>query len=194
MARETKDAVKAHIGELSELAESSPFTVFLCGPTLDPKTPKSSARLRKKLINELLEDGFDVVLGEDDGLEEERIRIGLNAQDNELEFVSRQCNAIILIADSVGSFCELGLFSWHFVHREGRIQGELTPTFVVLVNENFQGDKSYLNEGPVGSLDGFGDVLFVNYDDFDTKTILKKLRNVRSIKLIDRRGRPGNST
>ena len=182
-------AVKAHIKELRELSDTTHFTVFLCGPKLDSADPKPSAKLRQRLIDLLKENGFDVVLGEDDGLEEERIRVGLNAQDNELEFVSKQCNAIILLADSVGAFCELGLFSWHFVHNDGRIHNEVTPIFVVLVDHQYQDHNSYLNEGPVGSLSGFGQVQFVDYGNFDTDSLLKMLKNVRSIQSVDRRGR-----
>ena len=190
MTKQYSSAVETHFKELRELSEATDFTVFLCGPTLKGEKSEPSARLRQRLIDLLTEDGFDVVLGEDDGLENARIQVGLNAQDNELEFVSEQCNAIILLADSVGAFCELGLFSWHYVHADGRLRKEVAPTFVVLVDREYQDQKSYLNEGPVSSLNGFGDVQFVDYANFDTKGLLKKLNNVRSIQSLDRRGRP----
>lgn len=183
-------AVVAFGEELHKLTSEVPFTVFLCGPSLNQQKSRPSADLRHRLIEELKAAEFDVVLGEDDGLQEARINVGLNAQDNELEFIRTKCNAIVLLADSVGSFCELGLFSWHFVHKEGRITKDLTPTFVVLVDREYEADKSYLNEGPVGSLNGFGDIHFIDYASFDTTTILKKLKNVRSVRSLDRRGRP----
>ena len=205
-----KVSVGKHAEWLKELSEDAPYTVFLCGPSLGSKESKpisgfiekiinkfnkrengmASALLRQRLLDELTHEGFDVVLGEDDGLEENRIRIGLNAQDNELEFISRQCNAVIIIADSVGAFCELGLFSWHFVHKDGRIGENLEPTFIVIINERFKSDKSYFNEGPVGSVLGFGQVYYVDYESFDPDEIKKILSNRRSVETLDKRGRP----
>lgn len=103
------DRIRDHKEELVKAAEESPFIVFLCGPTLDTENPEPSAALRASLTERLVAEGFEVVLGEDDGLEEARLDLGINAQDNELEFIRRHCNAVIVIADSVGAFCELGL-------------------------------------------------------------------------------------
>jgi len=203
MAVDFKPAVQRHVEFLRELSSDAPFTVFLCGPTLGRKKrtllsflkslgsrPTAAARLRQKLIDELRAAGFDVVLGEDDGLENERLNFGLNAQDNELEFISRYCNAVVVIADSVGAFCELGLFTWHFVHEHGVIGGEIRPAFIVLVSSKYEGRKSYLNEGPVTSVLGFGDAFFIDYEQFDPAQIKKILQNKRSIQTLDRRGRP----
>ncbi len=203
MAVDFKSAVEKHGEFLRDLASDAPFTVFLCGPTLGQKKqtflsflrspgsgPTPAARLRQRLIDELSGAGFDVVLGEDDGLENERINFGLNAQDNELEFISRHCNAVVVIADSVGAFCELGLFTWHFVHDDGVIGREIRPAFIVLVSSKYEGRKSYLNEGPVTSVLGFGDVFFIDYEQYDPAQIKRILLNKRSIQTLDRRGRP----
>ena len=56
---------------------------------------------------------FEVVLGEDDGLEDLRSKYGHYAHENELQFIQGQCNAVVLIASSPGSLCELGLFSYN---------------------------------------------------------------------------------
>jgi hypothetical protein len=101
-------SVKDYSIELQKGIAASPFVVFLCGPTLKDLS-KPPAQVREKIKTILEQKGFEVVLGEDDGLEEARLKLGLNAQDNELEFVKRKCNAVIVIAASVGSFCELGL-------------------------------------------------------------------------------------
>jgi hypothetical protein len=205
-----KKSVAKHVTWLQELSEDAPYTVFLCGPSLENqvatisagitgkiksifgrrKKTSASAQLRQRLLNDLIGEGFDVVLGEDDGLEEGRIRVGLNAQDNELEFISRQCNAVIVIADSVGAFCELGLFSWHFVHKDGRIGDENKPAFIVIINKEYQDHKSYFNEGPVGSIHGFGYVYYVDYESYDLADITKMLSNRRIIETLDKRGRP----
>jgi len=47
---------------------------------------------------------FEVVLGEDEGLLDPEIsELGINAQDSELLYIKEHCNAIIIVADSVGS-------------------------------------------------------------------------------------------
>ena len=179
---ELKPSVQQHAEMLRELSQEASFTVFLCGPTLDNDNPEAAALLRQKLIEVLEADGFEVVLGEDDGLENERLNIGLNAQDNELEFIGNQCNAVVIVADSVGSFCELGLFTWHFVHEHGVIDRSVMPAFIVLIKEQHSPDSilpktSYFNEGPIGSLQGFGMPLYVNFEEFDANHVRKILRN-----------------
>lgn len=185
-----KASVRRHAALLQEMSETAAFTVFLCGPTLNTASPDPAAKLRKRIIEELQKHHFEVVLGEDDGLEEARLKFGLNAQDNELEFIKGHCNAVIIIASSVGSFCELGLFSWHYVHKDGHIDKELPPAFIVLVDEKYKSHKSYLNEGPISAVDAFGHVCFVDYDTYDLSDLIKRLSNRRSIQTIDRRGRP----
>ena len=192
---ELKRSVQQHAEMLRELSKKASFTVFLCGPTLDNEKPEAAAVLRQSLIEVLESDGFEVVLGEDDGLENQRLNIGLNAQDNELEFIGNQCNAVVIVADSDGSFCELGLFTWHFVHEHGAIDRSVMPAFIVLIKEQHRPEAispktSYFNEGPIGSLHGFGTPLYVNFEDFDAKYVQKILRNVRSTQTLDRRGRP----
>ena len=184
------DVIKAHREALVKAAQASPFVVFLCGPTLKEGSSEPSALLRQSLMDKLEAEGFDVVLGEDDGLEEARLNLGLNAQDNELEFICRRCNAVIVIASSVGAFCELGLFSWHFVHEDGFIGKGSNTAFIVLVDRRYQGYRSYLNEGPVAAVEAFGQAHFVDFSAYSCDEILRRLRNRRSILTIERRGRP----
>lgn len=185
-----RERIKTHKQDLVQAARDSPFVVFLCGPTLKEDAPKPSSILRKNLINALEAEGFEVVLGEDDGLEDARLGLGINAQDNELEFIRRHCNAVIVIADSVGAFCELGLFSWHFVHEGGVIKNGTNADFIVLVDQQYKLDKSYLNQGPVSAVDGFGRALFIDFGVFDGVEIIQRLKNRRGVLTIDRRGRP----
>ncbi len=185
-----KPSVQRHVELLKELAKDEPFTVFLCGPTLREDSPNPAAQLRGKLIAELEANGFEVVLGEDDGLENQRLDFGLNAQDNELEFAKGQCNAIIIIADSVGSFCEFGLFSWHYVHENGHLNKSPKPAFIVLVGHQHETGASYFNEGPVRSLLGFGHTYYIDFESYEVQEITKILANKRSIQILDKRGRP----
>ena len=207
------EVLAQHKDALVAAAASAPFIVFLCGPALRSNTVGSSraarllksireifsapnkgslgaaARLRNNIKEHLEKENFDIVLGEDDGLENARLSLGINAQDNELEFVCHHCNAIIIVADSVGSFCELGLFSWHYVHEDGSIRQEKTD-FVVLVDQKYARDRSYLNDGPVAAVNGFGRVEFVNFETYSAEALVRRLRDRRGVVTVDRRGRP----
>src|SRR5260370_14658721 len=141
------EALEQHRDQLVKIASDAPFIVFLCGPNLEHD--KSSSRLRSKIKQQLEKEGFEVVLGEDEGLANVDLKgIGINAQDNEVEFIRTSCNAVIIIADSVGSFCELGLFSWRFVHQDGAFREGQNTDCIVLLNEKYKDHVSYLNDGP----------------------------------------------
>lgn len=184
------ERLKLHKRELIEAAAASPFVVFLCGPKLADNATKPSSLLRRVLKERLEHEGFQVVLGEDDGLEDTRLRLGVNAQDNELEFIRQHCNAVVIIADSVGAFCELGLFSWHFVHQEGVIQNQHNTDFIVLVDEQYERAESYLNQGPVNAVAGFGQAHFTDFSTDVADTIIQRLSSRRGVFTVDRRGRP----
>jgi hypothetical protein len=182
------EALKAHSDELAQAASDSPFIVFLCGPNLSRRN--HSARLRKKIKKDLEDEGFEVVLGEDEGLDNQTIKsIGINPQDNELEFIRQYCGAVVIVADSVGAFCELGLFSWHFSHEKGAFNEKKTYC-IVLINEKFKNDVSYLNLGPAAAIDVSGRLEFVNFTRYDSSEIVKRLRRRRGIYTLDKRGRP----
>ena len=101
--------------DLEKIFSGKRSVVFLCGPSMKkPKVP--GVKLRKNLEVTLKKEGFEVVLGEDDGLEEIRNRYSTYAHENELLFIEKHCNCIILIASSVGAYCELGLFSYKKLH------------------------------------------------------------------------------
>lgn len=53
---------------------------------------KPGAKLRKELLEALESEDFEVVLGEDDGLEKLRSMYGHYAHENELQFIQGQCN------------------------------------------------------------------------------------------------------
>lgn len=162
------------------------MVVFLCGPALKFAETNPAAMLRKRLLDELEQDGFEVVLGEDDGLEDVRLSFTDGyAHDNELEFIRRECGAIVLVAGSVGSFCELGLFVHWLAREESR-----TCDLILIADEGYKNDKSYFNEGPARAADDFGKTLFVDFSSADISPILRRLRGRRSTHFFDGRGRP----
>src|SRR5665647_270130 len=105
-----------------KLYKQNHMVVFLCGPSLRLVDSDPAAALRLRIQEALEAEGFEVVLGEDDGLENIRIKVsGGYAHENELEFIQRECGAIVLVAGSVGSYCELGLFAhWHAKSNENK--------------------------------------------------------------------------
>ncbi|RNC67479.1 MAG: hypothetical protein ED859_14280 [Desulfuromonadales bacterium] len=178
-----KKATELFAEQLEKEFSSKDFVVFLCGPTLKDLT-LPGAKLRKQLKEQFEGEGFDVVLGEDDGLEEPRLKFDLYAHENELRFIENHCGAVVLVATSVGAFCELGLFSYKKSHDVNH------PDIILIVDEKYKDDKSYFNEGPAAAVEDHGKVFFGNLDDFDISPIIKRLRRRRTVYSTDKIGRP----
>jgi hypothetical protein len=182
----TQPSVARFAQSVEDLYRRNRSVVFLCGPTLKAADECPAAALRLRLQQRLLAEGFEVVLGEDDGLEEVRLKLSEGyAHDNELEFIQRECSSIVLVAGSVGSFCELGLFV-HWLARSP----DRTCDLVLLAEKRFELDKSYFNEGPARAADDFGKTFFVDFATADIEPVVKRLKGRRSTHFYDGRGRP----
>lgn len=181
-----RPSVERFADSIREIYSSNHMVVFLCGPSLKEVETNPAAKLRKRLLDELQNDGFEVVLGEDDGLEDVRLNLtGGYAHDNELEFIRRECAAIVLVAGSVGSFCELGLFVHWLAHEsEGKCD------LVLIADEAYKNDKSYFNEGPARAAEDFGRTVFVDFETANIQPIIRRLQGRRSTHFLDGRGRP----
>lgn len=182
-------SVERFAQSVREIYSDNRMVVFLCGPSLKEIESNPAAMLRKRLLDGLTKEGFEVVLGEDDGLEDLRLNIsGGYAHDNELEFIRRECSAIVLVAGSVGSFCELGLFV-HWLAHEGNGSCDL----ILVANSKFEKDRSYFNEGPARAADDFGRTLYMDFAQADIEPILRRLKGRRSTHFLDGRGRPAKA-
>ncbi|MCK5874798.1 MAG: hypothetical protein KAG82_08930 [Alcanivoracaceae bacterium] len=190
MSVESKKPSVARFREsLEGLFSENRFVIFLCGPSIVGPEIKPSAILRQRLIDELENHDFEVVLGEDDGLEDLRARFSGMAHENELQYVNAEASAVVLIADSVGSFCELGLFSYTFYADEPR-----NHDFLLLVNGRHKGEKSYFIEGPAAAVDLMGGkVFFDDFEAFDTLPIIERLMRRRAVWFTHKRGRPSRA-
>lgn len=137
-------------------------------------------------MDALKKEAFEVVLGEDEGLANEDIkRLAINAQDNELIYIREQCSAVIVVAESVGSHCELGLFSWHFASSHGVFGAGLD--LILLVDKKYRRHKSYFNLGPLQAVKGGkGVVKFVDFNKFDIAPLIKRLNDQRGITRADK--------
>jgi hypothetical protein len=171
-----KESIQNFAKDLEGVFDSKKFVVFLCGPSLKEAEKKPAAALRRRIMVELNAEGFDVVLGEDDGLEDLRKQFSGMAHDNELQFIQGYSNAVVLIASSVGSFCELGLFSHQHVHSNSR-----KTDFILLLDEQYEGDVSYLNEGPALAIKNFGELIHCNFSSFDTSGLIDRLKIRRHV-------------
>lgn len=170
--------------DLRALFSKNRMVIFLCGPNLSSGHP--GAKLRNELMERLETDGFEVVLGEDDGLENLRKEFrGVYAHENELAFIKKECGAIVLIADSVGSYCELGLFAHEQSHEDTNRRD-----FILIVDRKFKGKSSYLNEGPAKAIDHFGVVFYEDLTTFDCSKVVERLQGRRAVYFLDGRGRP----
>ncbi|MEN8206100.1 MAG: hypothetical protein ABFS24_08805 [Pseudomonadota bacterium] len=170
--------------ELSSIFSGHKMVVFLCGPSLKDLSVEG-AQLRSDLKMALEDEGFEVVLGEDDGLEDLRSKYGHYAHENELQFIQGQCSAVVLIASSPGALCELGLFSYKKAHTDDN-----KTDFILILDEQFRGKRSYINEGPVTAIDDFGKVFHGDLARFDYSQIIKRLVRRRAVFFTDTRGRP----
>lgn len=175
MYSNSKDSLNRFGEDLEDVFSKNKFVVFLCGPSMENLTAPG-AQLRKDLNDILQSDQFEVVLGEDDGLEQIREYYSGYAHENELHYINRYCNAVVLIAASVGSFCELGLFSYSHVHQENH-----HLDFILILNESYKEDVSYLNEGPAAAMEDFGKVFYVDFSNFKPDSLLKRLRRRRHV-------------
>ena len=184
---EFKARFAEHAEELIATAQAAPFRVFLFGPSMTANRP--SAGLRQRLQTALEAANFEVVLGEDESINDPRIKdIGINIQDSEIEFAHRYCNAVIIIADSVGSFCELGLFSWHYAHTDGMLAD---LDFILIINKKYRPPpNSYLNQGPALAVHGKGLLKYDSFKTFDVEEVVSRLRARRGTYTIEKRGRP----
>lgn len=162
------------------MVNQAEFSVFLCGPNLRNESYKEAAALRERIQQELKEHNFKVYLGEDDGVESLREKYKLAAHLNELVFVENVADAVILIGSSVGSFCELGLFSYKFENDYYK-----HTDFILILDESYREDSSYLNLGPSMAVSKKGEVVHGDFSNFDTAPIIDRLMNIRATQAVD---------
>jgi len=180
-----KTSIARYAALLAKESASKTMVVFLCGPSLSDKANPGTA-LRAKLEKLLESYEFEVVLGEDDGLVELQRMYRQYAHENELLFIRKEAAAIVLIASSVGAYCELGLFAYD--HSKS---GRDTRDFILIIDEKFKGAKSYLGLGPAQAIEDFGKVYYADLATFDGGEVVERLARRRAVWFSDKRGRPG---
>lgn len=181
-----KDSIKRYAEILKKESIGKTMVVFLCGPSLSDKS-NPGVPLRERLEKKLAASGFEVVLGEDDGLADLQKTYNKYAHVNELLFIQKEAAAVVLIASSVGAYCELGLFAFEHPQATGE-----SRDFILIIDEKYKGAPSYLRLGPAQAIEDFGKVYYVNLSTFDENEVVERLARRRAVWFSDKRGRPNS--
>ena len=122
-----------------ELAAIEVDTLIL-GPTMDGARPKPAARLRSALVERCQEYGA-AIKGEHRSLQmaaRKAARAGHNLCIHERD-LARDCDLIIILPASPGSFAELGMFA---------LDLKIAPKSVIFFDRQYKNAKSFLRYGP----------------------------------------------
>lgn len=177
---EPQSVVDRFRNAVAEEFRSNRFVVFLCGPSLTVGNETAAARLRRRLQDDLSASKFEVVLGEDDGLERLRDEYKGLADDNEITFIEKCAGAVIVVAGSCGSFCEIGLFS--HVCSPQRSNFNYTGDLILIADKSYEEDLSYFNCGPAKSVETCsGKLFYADFDTFDTSLVINRLMPRRAV-------------
>lgn len=114
-----------------------PKFVFLCGKAICPEEYDASNRgVIQRYIEKKSKDIFIV-------LSEKLWEDGFNSNIDLLtfeDFLAEVSDAIVLFAESVGSFCELGAFSY--------ADKLFCDKLIIVIDEKYKGEKSFILTGP----------------------------------------------
>ena len=178
--------IKEKLEESIELSfRETPIDIVVMGPGLDETT--DAAVLRRDIIDAASEYGV-TIQPEHRGLietSEELLEGGhhLTAFETHLVAIS---DLVVLIPDSPGSLCELGLFSTY---------EEAAKKMLVLASDDYPRQGTYVSDGPLtAAAHNLAEVHYLNYSDFDTawrhvKNRLQRIRTERSLRKIKGRRR-----
>lgn len=130
--------------------------ILVLGPSIKGKRLKPPARLRRVLLERCPQYGV-TVLGEHKSLvraAKRATRRGHNLCNYEVE-LALDCELIVIIPASPGSFAEFGLFA---------LQEKIADKSLVLFDKSYMKRGSFLRDGPRKAYDdGKGHVVYVNY-------------------------------
>jgi len=153
------DRVKRELAEsIDRGLAATTVDVVVMGPSLDSSTP--SAKLRRDIIRAAKAYGASIK-PEHRGLSQvaaERLRAGYHLARFEWELVDIS-DLAVLIPDSPGSLCELGLFA---------DSQRFGPKMLIFANKDHPQEGSYVTDGPLTAADHNGaEVHHIDYADFD---------------------------
>lgn len=178
--------IQNHRSELISSGDNKAFNILFCGfSTANPKT--KSEIFSKTLIDQLRAEKFNVIVGGDVGLQDENLDLGSNPLSNELNYMSSKCNAVVIVADGIETWSELGLLSWHFAHNQ-EIEQQGTD-FILISDNKYRATSEFIKKGPFALVNNRGSAQFNDLDKLDPAIIVDRLKGRRSLYTIDARGR-----
>lgn len=142
--------------------------VFLAGPFIDVReavdhadnSSSAAKRLRFYLYGHFEHLGHVVYLGEDAKMRlngEANFGALANAVVYERSHIKRHLNAVVVLPDSPGSFCEIGDWS---------SDPEICKNLILIIDASHEGVLNYINEGIVRLARSHGaQVLYLDYED-----------------------------
>ncbi|MGN7161759.1 esterase/lipase family protein [Sphingomonas sp. SAFR-052] len=180
--------IEAHRKSLMDAGDERPFTILLCGPTIKESDLSPAAQLCSKIKNLLESDGFQVVIGQSQGMTDSRLGDESNTLGRELNFIGNSCNAVVVIASGAAGWSELGLFGWHMASNKSiRAKG---VDIVVIADSADAVGHNFLASGPVAYGEAVGRADITSLQTYNPETVLHRMRARRSMYVMDRRGRP----
>jgi hypothetical protein len=153
--------------EVAQRKAASQLNVFVAGPYVELSWTEqqragatNGAKLRLELLEAVTRMEHKFVLGEHRGVAEvtgDNIPTQASVALSELLLVE-SADAIIIVPDSPGSFCELGAWS---------LRDDLCPKILILGNADFQSGFSYVGHGVFPMAENLhATVRWVDYTDF----------------------------
>ena len=146
--------------KVTEEVEAITVNTLILGPAIDGKRLKPPARLRRALLERCPRYGA-AVLGEHRSIEaayRRAVKARYNLCTYEFE-LALTCDLIIILPASPGSYAELGLFA---------LEEDIARKSVILFDQDFKKEKSFLRYGPRKVYKDFKAVIFdVDYRDID---------------------------
>jgi len=149
--------------DIDEKLRSTTINLLILGPSIDGTALNGPARLRKSLLEKCPELGVSVfpVVAEISALvraAKKKLKREYNLCLYEMLLVD-QCDLIILIPASPGSFSELGMFS---------MKEDVCKKALVLFDRSHRNEKSFVNEGPRRAYKNQGAIILdIDYGNID---------------------------
>jgi hypothetical protein len=145
---------------------ASPVSIVIMGPGLDEQTP--AAKLRRRIVAEARAYGA-VIQPEHRGLTEAakaKLKSAHNLAIYETHLV-KISDLVVLIPDSPGSLCELGLFS----------ASRYCNKMLILMSTDYPKEGSYVADGPLKAAShSQAEIVFLHYTDQDRAWVVVRER------------------
>ena len=160
-----------------KLTDSIPKFVFLCGKSLDnPDNKKSNRFATREYLRKSGKNKLSVLFAEELWPNNQMYSIDLLTYEHFLADIS---DIIILFLESMGTASELGAFS---------TLDELAQKMIILIDDQYENDKSFINDGPVKKIIDLTNPSSVIYCDLDNaihdKRFLSKLKEITTKRKI----------